>query len=138
MPVVPIGMPIANTDFYIVQVASSDDEDKHALLAKQTQSSSSQGTNGGTVTPRLAGDGEEGELWIGGIGVSLGYLNQPDLTQKVVSLLVVLVILVCLVILVALMVLAVLVILSVGQSSLRLQVYLVALLPYHPPSYPPF
>ena len=67
-----IGMPIANIDFYVVQI--TDDEDN-----KQTQSSSSTGG------PRLVGEGEEGELWIGGIGVSLGYLNQPDLTQKVHS-----------------------------------------------------
>ena len=77
MPVVPIGMPIANIDFYVVEVANSDDEEhsNQALSAKKTSSSSS--------SPRLVTEGEEGELWIGGIGVSLGYLNQPDLTQKV-------------------------------------------------------
>ena len=31
---------------------------------------------------RLAGDEEEGELCIGGIGVALGYLHAPDLTAQ--------------------------------------------------------
>ena len=33
--------------------------------------------------PTLAGPGEEGELWIGGVGVAAGYLNRPDLTEQV-------------------------------------------------------
>ena len=36
-----------------------------------------------TLPKRLSGVGEEGELWIGGIGVAKGYLNAPDLTAKV-------------------------------------------------------
>lgn len=31
---------------------------------------------------REAGEGEEGELWIGGAGVSRGYLNAPELTAE--------------------------------------------------------
>ena len=27
--------------------------------------------------------GEEGELWIGGVGVAAGYLKRPDLTSQV-------------------------------------------------------
>lgn len=36
-----------------------------------------------TLPKKLAAVGEEGELWIGGIGVSKGYINAPDLTAKV-------------------------------------------------------
>ena len=36
-----------------------------------------------TLPKTLAAVGEEGELWIGGMGVSRGYINAPDLTAKV-------------------------------------------------------
>ena len=32
--------------------------------------------------PELVGPQEEGELWIGGIGVAAGYLKRPDLTEQ--------------------------------------------------------
>ena len=54
-PAVPIGTPISQTDFYIVNVD----------------------------TMKLSAPGTEGELWIGGAGIALGYLNAPDLTSKV-------------------------------------------------------
>ncbi len=50
---IPIGLPIANTSFYILD----------------------QGRN---VVPI----GAAGELYIGGQGVALGYLNRPDLTEE--------------------------------------------------------
>lgn len=49
---IPIGMPITNTQTYIVQDG------------------------------KLCGIGVPGELWIGGSGVSMGYLNLPDLTKE--------------------------------------------------------
>jgi amino acid adenylation domain-containing protein len=48
---VPIGAPISETQFYLVN--------------EQLQ---------------LAKEGEEGELWIAGVGVAKGYLNAPELT----------------------------------------------------------
>ena len=36
-----------------------------------------------TLPKRLSAVGEEGELWIGGVGVAKGYLHAPDLTAKV-------------------------------------------------------
>ena len=50
---VPIGRPIANTEVYIVD------------------------TNGEPVPP-----GAPGEIWIGGPGLALGYLNSPELTAE--------------------------------------------------------
>jgi amino acid adenylation domain-containing protein len=54
LPVIPIGKPIKNTVFYIVN------PDTNELLTS----------------------GEEGELWIGGIGVAQGYLYAKDLTKS--------------------------------------------------------
>ena len=51
---IPIGKPISETVFYVVN------------------------PDGRPFT--LVPDGEEGELWIGGIGVAAGYLNAPELT----------------------------------------------------------
>lgn len=51
---VPIGAPISLTDFYLVS------EEKQ----------------------EMKGVDVEGELWIGGDGVALGYLHAPDLTEK--------------------------------------------------------
>ena len=53
--IIPVGYPICDKIFYLVSL----DEPK-----------------------RLVGDGEEGELWIGGVGVTPGYLNAPELTEK--------------------------------------------------------
>jgi len=53
---VPIGLPIGNTSFYAVK------EENDLLLEQPT--------------------GCEGELWIGGRGVTLGYLHDPELTQQ--------------------------------------------------------
>lgn len=50
---VPIGSPIRQTELYIV-------DDKGALVS----------------------DGETGELYIGGFGLALHYLNRPDLTEQ--------------------------------------------------------
>ncbi|MDM4719726.1 amino acid adenylation domain-containing protein [Micromonospora sp. WMMA1363] len=52
-PVVPIGRPIANIELLIVDKAG-----------------------------QLAPIGVPGELWIGGVGVALGYLNRPELTAE--------------------------------------------------------
>lgn len=52
---VSIGTPIANTTFYVL-----DDNEP----------------------PQLVPPGTVGNLWIGGLGVSPGYLNRPDLTEK--------------------------------------------------------
>jgi non-ribosomal peptide synthetase component F len=49
---------LTQTDFYIV---SEDDK----------------------APKRIVAEGEEGELWIGGIGVAKGYLHRPDLTVEV-------------------------------------------------------
>lgn len=38
---------------------------------------------GETLPKKIAAVGDEGELWIGGIGVSMGYLHSPELTSKV-------------------------------------------------------
>lgn len=54
MEKIPIGKPIQNLNIYIV------DEDS-----------------------RLCSAGERGELWVSGIGVGRGYLNNPDKTKKV-------------------------------------------------------
>jgi amino acid adenylation domain-containing protein len=52
---VPIGLPISHTVFYLVSTTS--------------------------VSPRFTlSIDDEGELWIGGIGVAAGYLNAPELT----------------------------------------------------------
>jgi bacitracin synthase 3 len=39
------------------------------------------------MTPpyKLVGEDEEGELWIGGIGLAKGYLHAPDMTKDVVN-----------------------------------------------------
>jgi surfactin family lipopeptide synthetase A len=58
VPIIPIGMPISETVFYIVM----EDE---------------------TLPKKISKVGEEGELWIGGIGVAKGYLHANDLTVKV-------------------------------------------------------
>ncbi|MEV0261173.1 amino acid adenylation domain-containing protein [Streptomyces sp. NPDC050617] len=50
---VPIGTPISNSTAYVVRGDGS-----------------------------LADIGEEGELWVGGDGVALGYLNKPELTAE--------------------------------------------------------
>ncbi len=50
---VTIGRPIANYSCYVVDGAG-----------------------------RLCGEGEQGELWIGGPGVAVGYLQRPDLTAE--------------------------------------------------------
>lgn len=52
----PIGNPISRTMFYVVATEGP---------------------------PRQLPQGEEGELWIGGIGVALGYLGRSDLTHEV-------------------------------------------------------
>jgi amino acid adenylation domain-containing protein len=52
-PGVPIGRPIANTELLVMDKAG-----------------------------RLAPIGIPGELWIGGVGVALGYLNRPELTAE--------------------------------------------------------
>lgn len=52
-PVVNIGLPLANQQFYVL------DEDRAPV-----------------------GVGQEGELWIGGEGVTRGYWNRPDLTAE--------------------------------------------------------
>lgn len=59
---VPVGRPISATTFYIVSVEDGEPSKTH---------------------PKLCSDGEEGELWIGGDGVAFGYLNAPELTEKV-------------------------------------------------------
>ena len=58
-PVVPVGKPIGNTTFYLIDIKAA---------------------NEGVV--RLVNQGEEGELWIGGIGVARGYLHQPELSKR--------------------------------------------------------
>ncbi|WP_431980330.1 amino acid adenylation domain-containing protein [Streptomyces qinglanensis] len=50
---VPIGTPIANSTAYVLRDSGS-----------------------------LADIGEEGELWVGGDGVALGYLGKPELTEE--------------------------------------------------------
>jgi amino acid adenylation domain-containing protein/thioester reductase-like protein len=55
---VPLGMPIANTQIYVVQELTRRKED----------------------TLKLAAVGEIGELYIGGQGIARGYLNRPELT----------------------------------------------------------
>ena len=55
VPVIPIGLPISKTLFYIVM----EDE---------------------TLPKKQSSIGEEGELWIGGVGVAKGYLHAPELT----------------------------------------------------------
>ena len=52
----PIGQPIRNTNFYLVKV-----DDPFSLIDVP---------------------GEEGELYIGGDGVSEGYLFAPELTEE--------------------------------------------------------
>ena len=69
MPVVPIGMPIRGMFFLVVDLETISEYSTSSLT---------------THRPRLVTDGnQEGELWIGGIGVGLGYLNRPDLTEAV-------------------------------------------------------
>jgi len=58
-PVVPVGLPIAN---YVFMVVDTDSVERGR--------------------PRLAADGAEGELWIGALGMGLGYLRRPDLTDR--------------------------------------------------------
>ena len=71
MPVVPIGMPIRDMFFLVVDLDT---------ISEYSTTSSSHSTQ----RPQLVKDGsQEGELWIGGIGVGLGYLNRPDLTEAV-------------------------------------------------------
>ena len=71
MPVVPIGMPIRDMFFLVVDLDT---------ISEYSTTSSSHSTQ----RPQLVTDGsQEGELWIGGIGVGLGYLNRPDLTEAV-------------------------------------------------------
>ena len=38
-----------------------------------------------TLPKKLMPIGTEGELWIGGVGVGVGYLNAPELTKEVVK-----------------------------------------------------
>ena len=52
----PIGAPISETQLYLVSDAQPW---------------------------RLVGERDEGELWIGGVGVARGYLHAPDLTAQV-------------------------------------------------------
>ena len=59
---VPVGKPISATSFYIVSLEDGEPS---------------------KTNPKLCNDGEEGELWIGGDGVAFGYLNAPELTEKV-------------------------------------------------------
>ena len=59
---VPVGKPISATTFYIVSLEDGEPS---------------------KTNPRLCNDEEEGELWIGGDGVAFGYLNAPELTDKV-------------------------------------------------------
>lgn len=56
--VVPIGTAISETNLYLV-----------ALEAPYRQ----------------VPEGSEGELWIGGVGVALGYVHAPELTAQVQS-----------------------------------------------------
>lgn len=69
---VPVGGPISATTFYLV-------DEQNRLVASSTY-------GGGSVTKEVPGvqqGGEvEGELWIGGEGVALGYLHAPDLTVQ--------------------------------------------------------
>jgi hypothetical protein len=58
-PVIPIGKPISETDFYLVD-AEAVEKGVFRLVNSQA--------------------GEEGELCIGGIGVAKGYIHAPDLT----------------------------------------------------------
>ena len=53
-PVVPVGLPIANYAFLVVDLDSVE-----------------------RGQPRLAADGDEGELWIAALGMGLGYLRRP-------------------------------------------------------------
>jgi non-ribosomal peptide synthetase component F len=69
---VPIGLPISATNFYIV--VETDGIDSANDGRKRDQNN---------VKFRLAAAGEEGELWIGGVGVAAGYLNAPVLTAAV-------------------------------------------------------
>lgn len=57
VPIIPIGLPITKTLFYIV----TEDE---------------------TLPKKISKIGEEGELWIGGVGVAKGYLHAPELTVE--------------------------------------------------------
>ena len=61
VPVVPVGKPIGETSFYLV-----DAEAAETGVFREVNGSA----------------GVEGELWIGGIGVARGYLHRPDLTQS--------------------------------------------------------
>jgi len=56
--IIPIGRPISDTVFYIVDPDSNPN------------------------SPILLPDGQEGELWIGGVGVAAGYLNAQTLSTE--------------------------------------------------------
>ena len=58
-PAIPIGKPIRLTTFYLMDIEAAK------IGAFQR-----------------AEGGEEGELWIGGVGVARGYLHNPELTAK--------------------------------------------------------
>jgi amino acid adenylation domain-containing protein len=60
-PVIPVGKPISETVFYLLDTSSE----------------------GGLLRQVDAAAGEEGELCIGGVGVARGYLHAHDLTAKV-------------------------------------------------------
>ena len=55
--IMPIGFPISQTIFYLVK----PDVTPYELIANK---------------------GDEGELWIGGVGVAAGYLKRLDLTEQ--------------------------------------------------------
>lgn len=76
-PFTPIGRPISQTTFYIVSLEHGEPSRSNAVQIEGTCSLEST-----TSSSSSSGSGE-GELWIGGTGVSMGYLNAPHLTEKV-------------------------------------------------------